>query len=436
MDQTLETIADWVANVKLADFSPAVVNRARLLLLDFIGCVFAGSEIQECEQAFYLGEPGEYLVAGRRLSNASAVHALGVLGALLQYNDGYGNGGNHPSSSVLPGLLASGRPLNDLVLPMIVGYEVSNRLAEATHPELTRVGYTPTAIWGPVGSAVALCKLFDESKSCIRRAVAISLFCPPVGVFSYLQKMVSVVPQHHGWAARFGRDAVVLGRAGLDGGKDPLVGYRSLPDLLGVSLDFGSSGIRLDGESLRSVYTKREIGCRHCHPSAAIARALKKVVDQDISGIKSIDIATYKVALGFSQVPGYGLELYSCLMSIPWIFAANLIFGEVTPELLTNRAKYPEILRLAKKVRMTVSSKAETSYPTSLNSEVAVNFSDNKKPMKFIEVMSYSSESEMFAPASLFDPALDTAGLISKFTNNSSRVIAKSEVDGIVDLLS
>ena len=88
MDQTLETIADWVANVKLADFSPAVVNRARLLLLDFIGCVFAGSEIQECEQAFYLGEPGEYLVAGRRLSNASAVHALGVLGALLQYNDG------------------------------------------------------------------------------------------------------------------------------------------------------------------------------------------------------------------------------------------------------------------------------------------------------------------------------------------------------------
>lgn len=436
MEKELDEIASWVAEVRLTDFSSSVISRAKLLLLDFVGCVFAGSTIDESEQAFYLAEPGEYRVAGRPVSGSSAIHAMGVLGALLQYNDGYGNGGNHPSSSILPGLLASGNALNDLVLPMIVGYEISNRLSAATHPRLTRTGFTPTAIWGPVGSAVALCKLAEEPYSCIRQAVAISLFCPPIGLFSYLQEMVSAVPQHHGWAARFGSDAVHLSRAGLNGSDNPLGGQKSLPDLLGVELNFGSPSIELDGETIKTVYTKREIGCRHCHPSAALARALKKSRQVEIEAIESVDISTYKVALGFSKVPDERQELYACLMSIPWIFSANLIFGGVTPHLLTDRFRHPEILRLAKKVQIYESSDAEAHYPLSLNSEVSVKVLGLRESLKLAEVLSYSSESDLFAPESLFDPAFGADELISKFKKNCAGVISEKDTHSLVNLYS
>ena len=436
MDEELDDIARWVAEVRLSDISVSVVARAKLLLLDFVGCVFAGSKIDESEQAFYLAEVGQIGVAGRSVSDSSAIHAMGVLGALLQYNDGYGKGGNHPSSSILPSLLASGNALNEIVLPMIVGYEVSNRLCAATHPELTRSGLTPTAIWGPVGAAVALCKLSGEPASCIRRAVSIALFCPPVGLFSYLQRMVSVVPQHHGWAARLGADAVHLARAGLNGTINPFRGPKTLPSVLGVGLHLRSPRIELNGETIKAVYTKREMGCRHCHPSAALARELRRSGKVDIEAIESIDISTYKVALGFSRTPDDEQELYSCLMSIPWIFSVNLMFGEVTPDLLVNRTRQPGILRLAKKIQIRESAAAEKNYPTSLNSHVSVKVRGVPEPIQLAEVMSYSASSDLFAPESLFDSAFDADKLISKFKKNCAGVISKAETNSLVKLLS
>ena len=71
MEKELDEIASWVAEVRLTDFSSSVISRAKLLLLDFVGCVFAGSTIDESEQAFYLTEPGEYRVAGRPVSGSS-----------------------------------------------------------------------------------------------------------------------------------------------------------------------------------------------------------------------------------------------------------------------------------------------------------------------------------------------------------------------------
>ncbi len=127
-------------------------QKVRWFLADYIGSTLAGSTLPEAASGYVLAQPGAVTLPGdaRGLTMESAAVAMGTLGALLQIHDGFGGGGNHPCSSIISAVWAARgkRPLQDLLLPIAIGYEVACRIAKCSHPAQTQAGTAPTSTTG------------------------------------------------------------------------------------------------------------------------------------------------------------------------------------------------------------------------------------------------------------------------------------------------
>ena len=119
-DTAITRLAAWVSALRAADFSERAVVRAKLLLLDTLGCGFAARDddtaravlatldaLRDAPQCTVLGHP-------RRMSAPSAVLANGTLVRVLDLNDYVvgahpqsGARGGHPSDNIPVALAAA-----------------------------------------------------------------------------------------------------------------------------------------------------------------------------------------------------------------------------------------------------------------------------------------------------------------------------------------
>jgi 2-methylcitrate dehydratase len=161
-------LAAWLCALRAEDFPQRAIERAKLLLLDTLGCGFAVLD-DDCARAVLatldaLGEKPQCTVLGRRhgMSAPSAVLANGTLIRVLDLNDYIvgahpqsGARGGHPSDNIPVALataelaLSSGR---DLLAAIVLAYEIYGRgkaLMEADSP------WDGITISGVVAPAVA-----------------------------------------------------------------------------------------------------------------------------------------------------------------------------------------------------------------------------------------------------------------------------------------
>jgi 2-methylcitrate dehydratase len=136
-------LAAWLAALRAEDFPQRAIERAKLLLLDTLGCGFAALD-DECARAVLatlgaLGEKPRCTVLGhpRGMSAPSAVLANGTLIRVLDLNDyavgahpQSGASGGHPSDNIPVALAATevahshGR---DLLAAIVLAYEIYGR---------------------------------------------------------------------------------------------------------------------------------------------------------------------------------------------------------------------------------------------------------------------------------------------------------------------
>jgi 2-methylcitrate dehydratase len=136
-------LAAWLAALRAEDFSQRAVERAKLLLLDTLGCGFAALD-DECARAVLatlgaLGEKPRCTVLGhpRGMSAPSAVLANGTLIRVLDLNDYVvgahpqsGARGGHPSDNIPVALAAAelaGSRGRDLLAAIVLAYEIYGR---------------------------------------------------------------------------------------------------------------------------------------------------------------------------------------------------------------------------------------------------------------------------------------------------------------------
>jgi 2-methylcitrate dehydratase len=139
----IERLAAWLAAFRADDFSQRSIERAKLLLLDTLGCGFAALD-DECARAVLatlgaLGEKPRCTVLGhpRGMSAPSAVLANGTLIRVLDLNDYVvgahpqsGTRGGHPSDNI-PVALATAELARstgrDLLAAIVLAYEIYGR---------------------------------------------------------------------------------------------------------------------------------------------------------------------------------------------------------------------------------------------------------------------------------------------------------------------
>lgn len=431
-------IAGFAHSLRWADLSAARRRKVRWFLADYLASTLAGSTLPEAASGYVLAQPGPVKLPGdtRGLQTESAAIAMGTVGALLQIHDGFGGGGNHPSSSIISALWAARgeRPLGELHLPIALGYEVACRIAKCSHPAQTRAGAAPTSTTGAIGAAAAVGKLLGLDKKTLADAISIAAFSVPVAALRGLTEHGSAVPLHGGLAARAALEAVRLAQAGLAAGENVLEGGKD-PGLIQF-LRGDPQGLDPEtwrGEMLDGVYFKPLPACRHAQPAVEAVLAVLKEGPLDFRAIKQVSVKTYPMALVFGQPPRPEHELYDRLMSMPWAIASTLVHGGFGFDNLTGPARDPRIEALYPRIHAGVEPEAEKEYPRRFCTRVEIGMASGE--MRRGECrMEYGipSESGPYSPRGTTTPPLDDEGMRRKFFDLACRRISRAQAEALL----
>ncbi|MFB2603754.1 MmgE/PrpD family protein, partial [Rhizobium phaseoli] len=215
----------------------AAMDAARLAIIDFLACAIAGARDRTTgllADAVGADLPGEAILIGsaRRTDPLAASVVNGYAGHVLDYDDVHASVRGHPTTVIVPALLALAAErafsAEALVASYIVGLEAMARLGLSLGSKHYEKGFHATATLGTVGAAAAIAHL--KRASAEETAVALGLAATQSSGLR-LQFGKDAKPFHAGMAARSGLLSARLAAAGFGGASDFLdnsVGFHSV----------------------------------------------------------------------------------------------------------------------------------------------------------------------------------------------------------------
>jgi 2-methylcitrate dehydratase PrpD len=202
-------------------------------------------------------------------------------------------------------------------MAVVLGYDITTRVARAIYPSSFERGFHPMTVAGALGAATAAGKLLGLGSDGLSHAISIaSTFS--CGITEAYGSMPSVLGQI-GRASESGVLAALLAQGGLKGSPTALEGgFLSRGGFLGAYSDAPdpkkvTEGLGEDYLILRNTI-KMYGGCRHNHASID---AVMEIIEKQGIGAEQIDevrVRTYKLATEFQvQEPQNDTGLKFCL---------------------------------------------------------------------------------------------------------------------------
>lgn len=356
---TARRLARLARSVLWSGLPRDVKTKARLCLLDWLGCAVAGASAQRVP--FLLDGGAEASVIGyrRRAAALSAALVNGVSAHRLEMDDVHEPSIYHPGAPVISAALAAaqreragGRRFLEAV---VAGYEVSIRLGEAAQPDHYRFWHT-TGTVGTFGAAVAAGRLLGLDEAGMEAALHLAA-TQAAGLWAAIPEGRFSKPLHAGKAAQSGLLAALLASEGLDG-SPTLDGPRGY--FAATSGGLRGLDLRPGRWKIREVAFKPYASCRFTHGAIDAALALRE--EADASEVRSIDVRMARSPLALvGKSPRTPEE---ARFSLPYCVAAAWVKGRVSvgefePRSLRDR----EVRALTRKVRMRADPALERLYP-------------------------------------------------------------------------
>jgi len=207
----------------------ALIQSARLAVLDTVGCMIAGASDEATVGVAALTHAGggKCTVFGQEWLRSAPDAALinGTAAHALDFDDACTTALGNTSAVLVPALIAvaeaedlSGAALVDA---FIVGVEVQDRLGRLFNPEHYAAGWHSTSTLCAIGAAAGCAHLLGLGADGILAAIS---NCFSMAGGSKKQIGSEMKPIHAGLAARAGVEAALLARAGISGDEEPLAG--------------------------------------------------------------------------------------------------------------------------------------------------------------------------------------------------------------------
>jgi len=398
-------LARSVVAARYEDFSPEVVARLKLCLLDLFACAFEARSLPWSHRAAAIAAtedgPATILATGQSASLAAAALANGVAGHGLVREDMHAGSVSHLGVVVLPTLLAlaqrgacHGR---DFVAAAITGYEAGARLGRAIiTPDFTRL-FRPTGFTGPIAAASAGSRLLGLDETACTRAIALAANTAS-GLNQWPHEGSEDMFFHPGLAARSGVTAVLLAELGAEGSEGALDGPAGLLTAYLAGRPVPDITLFDGPPELLAVYNKPVPACNFaqtpCQAALAVARG---------RSIRPADIRAIRVAASYAAVkyPGcdhegpFGTRLQA-KMSIQFSVAAALRHGAVA-ETNYERLDDPEIVRLIRLVRLEADSGFTAAFPARQGSRVEIELVDGRRFLETLADVVPATEAEIRA---------------------------------------
>ncbi|MBI3104020.1 MAG: MmgE/PrpD family protein [Candidatus Rokubacteria bacterium] len=173
----------FAASVRARDLPPAVLERARLVVLHDLAVALAGwgPALPPMDLARRLPETAAgatLLVDGRRVPAPDAAFANACLMHIRTQDDFYSGANAHLGAVIIPAALAAseltGASGEELVAGVVAGYEVMAAVGEGFSEHTTPRGFRSTGIFGPFGAAAAVGRILGLPADRLGHAIGIS----------------------------------------------------------------------------------------------------------------------------------------------------------------------------------------------------------------------------------------------------------------------
>ncbi|MDN3275730.1 MmgE/PrpD family protein [Frankia sp. RB7] len=302
------TLAAYVANLKYQDIPAEVLDRAKVLTLDFLGsAIRARSEAESTPsilkmlEALALDTKGYSTVFGDAKTWTPAVAALlnGALGHSLDFDDTHADSSLHPSAPVVPAAFAVGEMVGasgrDVLTAIVAGYEVCCRLGNALDPTSHYArGFHPTATAGTYGAAAAAGKLYGLSETQIIAAFGVA-GSQAAGSLQFLMNGAWNKRYQVGAAAMNGVIAATLARNDFVGATESVEGKHGL--LAGYTDDAhpdkAVAGLGKTYETMK-IGVKPYPSCRYTHAAIDALIAMRREHNLTPDQVKRVEIGLHR----------------------------------------------------------------------------------------------------------------------------------------------
>jgi 2-methylcitrate dehydratase PrpD len=340
----LDRLAAFVAETRFERLPDSAIAAAKLVLLDTLGAIVAGSALPENGQLARLAAArspqGAATLLGHKLKADAFWAALtnATAGVALEVDEGSRLGGGHPAIHTVPGALAvaeeRGLDGRRLLESIVAGYEVGSRIGGAT---TVRPNVHSHGTWGTLSTAVAVAKLANAPAATIREVINLAASMSPANTWTPALDGATIRNLYPGRSAFQGILAVDLQRCGFTGlGDAPSDVYGTIladafdPAAAVAGLDaLASADARRQPYRIELNYFKLHACCRFNHFALDAVMDLRRTHRLASDDVRTIEVVTIPFAVRMSEsAPANPL---AARFSIPWAVAAAMVLGRTDP---------------------------------------------------------------------------------------------------------
>ncbi|OWU85898.1 hypothetical protein ATO6_03145 [Oceanicola sp. 22II-s10i] len=404
-------MAQFAEGLRFEDIPAEVIERGLIHIIDGLGLAlasttfpFAGPTLSAVRELSG-GDAGCTVIGqGFRASARDAAMANGVLIHGLDYDDTHLQAIVHPTSAVLPAVLAMAEQRGgsgpEALAAFCIGMEAAIRLGAAVKGGFHHTGFHATGVLAHFSSALAAGRLMGASAADHVNALGIAASTAS-GVQVFLEEGAWTKRLHPGWAAAGGITAATLARHGFVGPTRALEGRFGLFDthLHNHAKDVDPSYLT-EGFGTRWMMADTALKpypvCHFIHGAADAALDLR----DEIAGaeIAAIDILlphdTLKIVAEPIEHKRNARNEYEAKFSAPFVVASTLLRGRFGLPDLTDAAIADETTQALAK-RCTCHADPDSLFPEYFSGGVKVTLADGRELSRHVPVNSGAGERMM-----------------------------------------
>ena len=298
-------LANFAANLKIADIPSDVITRAEDLLVDWFGSAIAGKGSRPVEiiaqfaqnmsgyDSSHVG-PSEVLISRASSSPFLAAMANAAASHVAEQDDVHNGSVFHPATVVFPPALACAQALGasgeEMLTAAVAGYEVGIRVGEFLGRSHYKVFHT-TGTAGTLAAAATVGHLLKLNPEQMLHAFG-SAGTQSAGLWEFLRDAADSKQLHTAHAASTGLMSAYIAQAGFTGAQHIMEGKQGMA--AGMSSDSDPSKLA-DGLGTRWAIAetsfKYHASCRHTHPAAdALLQVMlaNKLKPSDIAKVETL----------------------------------------------------------------------------------------------------------------------------------------------------
>lgn len=303
-----------------------VSRHARLIVLDTLGCAFAGRaapEVRALEAQFAALEPGAFLFPhGQPLGLRAASQVLAIAPTWNEACEGHAFAHGRPGiatfAALLPLALHHDATVGALIAAFATGYEVGARAGGWLR---VAPGIHVDGNWPGLGVAAGVARLLGLGVDGSMRALAIAACQLPASLYLPIRTGSNVRNLYLAHSATLGLDAALAAQAGVDAPPDAL-GYYADHYCPAAAEPPPAAGADL----ILDAYLKPFAAVRHVQYGALAARRLRERLGGHTSDITRIELCVYQEAATYCDNPAPRTPL-TAQFSLSFGVAAMLRFG-------------------------------------------------------------------------------------------------------------